>query len=422
MKSRRSHLTTAAVVLIAGALVVGCTNGKSDDGATKKSSTAGSASASSPNSPSAAPDPILSLRPANKSHDISPATAITASVANGKITAATLVNSAGKAVKGVVAGDGTSWKSAEELGYGKSYSLRVQAKNPDGKTVTKSSKFSTVAPSTFTMPYLQTIYNSGLTTGATYGVGMVISIHFDEPITNKAAAEKAISITSKPAVKGAFYWLSDEVVHWRPAHYWKTGTKVTVHANLYGVQVGSGLWGEQDKATHFTIGASHVAVADDKTYHVKVYTNGKLVRTMPTAMGLHMSIQGLHGPISLYTPQGTYTVMEHDHSVVMDSATFGLPHSSPYGYKETIYWATRISNGGVFLHELDTTVWAQGHQDISHGCLNLNKDNAVWFFNYSRVGDVVKVINTNGPALTVADGGDWTLSWAQWVKGGVNAN
>jgi lipoprotein-anchoring transpeptidase ErfK/SrfK len=145
-----------------------------------------------------------------------------------------------------------------------------------------------------------------------------------------------------------------------------------------------------------------------------------VVRTMPTAMGLHMSVQGKHGPISLYTPQGTYTVMTHNRSVVMDSESFGLPHNSPYGYKETIYWATRISSGGVFLHELDTTVWAQGHRDISHGCLNLNRDNAIWFYNNSLVGDVVKVVNTHGPVLTVDDGGDWTVPWAQWVKGGVN--
>ncbi len=420
MGTYRPFRLTVAAIVVTGLALAGCTSGDKTGKDTAKSGSTGSTGSGSSNSSAPAAPAVLALHPENGAKNISPAVPITATVTDGTIATATLVSSTNKVVKGALAAGGASWKSAEVLGYGKSYTLKVTAKGADGQLVTKSSKFSTVTPSNLTMPYLQDIYNTGLVKGATYGVGMVINIHFDEPITNRAAAEKAISITSTPAVKGAFYWLSNEVVHWRPSTYWKPGTVVSVKVKAYGVQLSDGLYGQADKATSFKIGASHICTASDKTYMVTCRTNGKVVKTMPTAMGQHITIQGKNGPVSLYTPQGTYTVMDHNTSVVMDSASFGVPHSSPYGYKETIYWATRISNGGVFLHELDNTVWAQGHQDISHGCLNLNRTNAVWFYHYSQIGDVVSVTDTNGPKLTVDDGGDWSLSWASWVKGGVN--
>ena len=55
--------------------------------------------------------------------------------------------------------------------------------------------------------------------------------------------------------------------------------------------------------------------------------------------------------------------------------------------------------------------------DTSHGCLNLNADNAKWFYGFSVPGDVVEVRNSGGPPLTLAQNGDWTLSWDQWRKG-----
>ena len=51
---------------------------------------------------------------------------------------------------------------------------------------------------------------------------------FDEPITNHKAVQDAITITTEPKVEGAFYWVSPQDVRWRPAEFWKPGTKVSV--------------------------------------------------------------------------------------------------------------------------------------------------------------------------------------------------
>ncbi len=61
---------------------------------------------------------------------------------------------------------------------------------------------------------------------------------------------------------------------------------MTVTANIYGVPLGNGLYGQEDTQVSFTIGDAHVSIADDVTKQVSVYNNGVLVRTMPTSMGM----------------------------------------------------------------------------------------------------------------------------------------
>ena len=134
----------------------------------------------------------------------------------------------------------------------------------------------------------------------------------------------------------------------------------------------------------FTIGDAHVSIADDNTKQVSVFDNGKLVRTMPTSMGKGGTETVGGTTFSFWTPPGVYTVMDKANPVIMDSSTYGLPINSRLGYRTTIPYATRISTDGIYLHQLNATMWAQGNTNTSHGCLNLNGDNAQWFYNFSR--------------------------------------
>lgn len=87
------------------------------------------------------------------------------------------------------------------------------------------------------------------------------------------------------------------------------------------------------------------------------------------------------------------------------------------GYKEAINYAVRLSNDGIYIHQLDSTVWAQGNTNVSHGCLNVNSGNAQWFYDLSQPGDVVEVRNTGGQPLQVWQNGDWSLPWGKWLAG-----
>ncbi|MGH8960788.1 MAG: L,D-transpeptidase [Jatrophihabitantaceae bacterium] len=357
-----------------------------------------------------------------RGNSINPKTPISIKVADGTLTSVTVTNPAGKHVTGNLSADRTTWKSNEDLGYSKTYTISAVAANANGVKATKHASFTTLTPNNMTMPYMQRAGGYSLVNGATYGIGIVPVVHFDEHITDKAAAERALKVTTSPHVAGSWYWADDQNVHWRPQTYYQAGTKVTIAADVYGVDVGNGLYGQDDVSTSFKIGAKHITVADDnapKVNKVRVYFNNKLVRTMNTSMGKHSSTTVNGTFISFYTMNGTYTVLEHDNPAIMSSASYGLPADAPGGYApEPIYWSTKISTDGIYLHELDTTVWAQNNGvDTSHGCLNLNQTNAKWFYQHSQIGDVVEIRHTGGPTIALWQNGDWSVPWKTWVAG-----
>ena len=368
----------------------------------------------------AAPPPapaILTITPPPDARDVDPLAAVSVTAALGKLTDVALVNDAGTPVAGIMTPDNSAWKPAVPLGYGRTYTLTAASRGTGGVPSTRVSTFTTLTPSNQTKVYLNTTAGAALQDGGTYGVGTVIVAHFDEPIGDRAAAERRMTITTSPAVPGSWYWVDDHNAHWRPEHYFAPGTAVTVAAKLYGAQLGGGLYGQEDSQVSFRIGDAHLSIADDTTKQVSVFDNGALVRTMPTSMGMGGTQEIAGRTLSFCTPPGVYTVLDKGNPVIMDSSTFGLPINSRLGYRETIKYATRISTDGIYLHQLDATVWAQGNTDTSHGCLNLNADNAAWFFNFSMPGDVVEIRNTGGPPLQIDQNGDWTVPWDQWRKG-----
>jgi lipoprotein-anchoring transpeptidase ErfK/SrfK len=360
---------------------------------------------------------VVTITPGPNARSADPLGHVSVTVASGTLTDVHMVNEQGRAIPGIMTPDNTSWKPAVPLGYGRTYTLTVASRGSGGAPATQVSSFSTLTPGNQTKVYLNTTSGSTLQDGRKYGIGTVIVAHFDEPITDRAAAERGLVVTTTPAVNGSWYWLDNQNAHWRPGHYFAPGTAITAEARIYGVRVGDGLYGQEDSRVSFTIGDSHVSIADDTTKQVSVYQNGALVRTMPTSMGMG-GTQKIGGQtLSFWTPPGIYTVMDKANPVIMDSSTFGLPINSRLGYRETIKYATRISTDGIYLHQLDSTVWAQGNTDTSHGCLNLNADNAKWFFDFSQPGDVVEIRNTGGAPLQLWQNGDWTTPWDQWRTG-----
>ena len=376
------------------------------------------AAAAGPTAPPLAPEPAaLSISPAPGADDVDPTKRVMIIAASGTLSDVEMVNENGKSVPGVMTPDNRAWKPTIQLGYGHTYTMTVASRGPSGMPARETSSFTTLTPSDQTEVYFETIGGNALHDGGTYGIGNVIVAHFDEPISDKASAERHLKVTTNPPVAGSWNWISDQVAHWRPEKYYAPGTKVSVEADIYGTPLGGGLYGEDNAKASFTIGDSHVSIADDNTHQVQVFDNGNLVRTMPTSMGMG-GFQTIAGTtFSFFTPPGAYTVIDKANPVIMDSSTFGLPTNSRLGYKETISYATKISIDGIYLHQLNSTVWAQGNTDTSHGCLNLNGDNASWFFNFAVPGDVVEVRNTGGPPLKISQGGDWTVPWDQWLKG-----
>jgi lipoprotein-anchoring transpeptidase ErfK/SrfK len=326
---------------------------------------------------------------------------VTVSAEDGVLGAVTMVNEDGTPVAGQLSPDGLMWSTTEPLGYNKRYTLNAQSLGLGGVT-RQQMTFETHSPENLTMPYV--LPNEG----EVVGVGQPVAVRFDENIPNRLAAQKAIKVTTNPPVEGAFYWLNNREVRWRPAQYWKQGTTVDVAVNTYGVDLGDGLFGQQNVTTRFSIGDEVISTADDNTKIVTVRRNGEVVKTMPTSMGKN----------STPTNNGVYLVGDRFSHIVMDSSTYGVPVNSPNGYRTDVDWATQISYSGIFVHSAPWSVGSQGYTNTSHGCLNVSPSNAVWFYDNSKRGDIVEIINTVGSTLPGTDGlGDWNIPWEQWKAG-----
>jgi lipoprotein-anchoring transpeptidase ErfK/SrfK len=329
---------------------------------------------------------------------------VTVSAGDGVLGAVAMVSEEGDSVAGRLSPDGLTWATAEPLGYNEQYILTAEALGLGGVARNRVT-FETQSPENLTMPYV--LPNEG----EVVGVGQPVAIRFDEDIPNRLSAQQAITVTTNPPVEGAFYWLNNREVRWRPASYWKPRTTVDVAVNTYGVDLGDGLFGQENVTTHFTIGDVVIATADDDTKTLSVRRNGEVVKTMPISMGKD----------STPTDNGAYIIGDRYSHLIMDSSTYGVPVNSPNGYRLEVDWATQMSYSGIYVHSAPWSVGSQGRSNVSHGCLNVSPGNAIWFYDNTKRGDIVEVINTVGPTLSGTDGlGDWNIPWEQWRAGNAS--
>ncbi|GII25053.1 L,D-transpeptidase [Planosporangium mesophilum] len=364
---------------------------------------------------SSAPPGSVTITPGDGTADASPRNPLAVTAANATIESVTVVDGGGGQVKGQLAADRRTWTTTDSLKYGTTYTATVTAADSGGKQISQASRFTTVKPANLTLPYLQANSYLSLSDRTTFGVGQPIVVRFDEKIPDRAAAEKSLQVTTEPKVTGAWHWYTDQEVHWRPKEYWAPGTKVTVRANVYGVHLGGGLYGQQDNGASFVIADKHVAIADDNTHHIQVFINDKLDRTVPTSMGKNERVRGSNGQwLDFRTRSGVHVVLGTESRTRMTGASWGLGDDS---YALDVNYTTHLSYQGEYLHEATWNVWKHGKQNDSHGCLNLGTTDAKWFMNTFIPGDIVEVKNT-GIQLDNMDGlTDWNMPWQQWLAG-----
>jgi lipoprotein-anchoring transpeptidase ErfK/SrfK len=384
-------LVTAGLVAVLG--LTACTSGgDGDGGATKDRGTTRTPSGQAAPKPSAK----ITLDPASGAADVSPSAPAKVSVEDGTIETLTLKNPTGKEVVGALSPDGSVWTVGEPLGYGKTYTWTGTAKGRNGKPAPISGSFTTVTPAR------QVDASLNVGDGRTYGVAMPITITFGRDVTDKAGAQKALAVTTSVPTEGAWAWLDDRTVHWRPKQYWAPGTQVSVVAKLYGTSLGDGKYGAEDRTANFTIGRSQVVQANTQTHRLVVVRDGQQVADFPASYGLESD----PGRV---TNSGTHIVMsKHD--------TYAMTNPK-YDYENVVVpWAVRISNNGEFIHGYAPSIPSQGSRNVSHGCANLSPDNAKQYFDSAMVGDPVEITGST-QQLGPEDGDyyDWALTWDQWL-------
>jgi lipoprotein-anchoring transpeptidase ErfK/SrfK len=351
----------------------------------------------------------VTFSPKAGSNEVPLDTAVAARTTRGRFASVHAVSATGATVPGRMTRAGTAWRSDKPLLPGTTYRITATVIG-EGVTARPTSTFRTVTP---TAMVTDTLFPGP---GLEVGVAQPVVIRFNHDIENAwsrvAALEHFTILESKP-VPGGWHWFNNHELHFRPRSFWPTGEKVTVVSDLAAWNAGDGLWGDGTNLTQFTVGSARVSVANLATDQMTVTENGRTVATYPFSGGRTTDP----------TMNGLHIVMDRQSVVRMISSTNGIPVNSPDGYDELVYSDVHISDSGEYVHAAPWSVSSQGHRNVSHGCINLSPSDALKFFAFSRVGDVVWVVGGPRPP-EFGDHGvmDWDTAWNEWTPGVVHSD
>jgi lipoprotein-anchoring transpeptidase ErfK/SrfK len=326
-------------------------------------------------------------------------------VQSGTFESVQVTGPRGAVVQGRLSGDKTRWVSTGQLQAASRYRVVSTAVDADGLKTSYESGFRTRALSLDEQTYPSFVPVDG----QTVGVGMPVIIRFDVPVTDQASIERHLKVVSQPAQAGAFHWISNSEVHWRPRTYWRPGTDVTVNADIAGVPAGNGIYGQTDRAMTFHVGNSMVSKVNMDTHQMRVFRNGTLIRTIPITTGEQPKFT---------TRSGTKVIIEKFRHKRMNSETIGIDPASADGYDlDDVEYAMRVTYSGEFVHAAPWSVGQQGNSNVSHGCTGMSTANAEWLYNQTNVGDVVEYVGTDRGTDLTNGFGDWNASFEDYRAG-----
>lgn len=255
--------------------------------------------------------------------------------------------------------------------------------------------------------------------GQTFGVGIPVMAFFSRKITDASALQEATTVTIDGSrISGGRWYFEPVAGHpgyplegdYRLENPWRAHANVFVDIPAKGLSAGPGLAYDDSLTASFSTGASHIALVDDSTHKLTLYTDDKVDGTYPVSLGA----------ADTPTANGIKVIMEKGVSICM---------SGP-GYHECgVKYTQRLTYGGEYLHAAPWNCVGSpgcvgprnniGHANSSNGCTNLLPDDAKQLYATLRIGDIVKYPNADGPKMTMgASYGDWNIPWHQWLTGG----
>ncbi|MFH8389181.1 Ig-like domain-containing protein [Streptomyces sp. NPDC018036] len=348
--------------------------------------------------------PTVTVTPADGTRKAGFAAPVVVSVADGTLSSVEVSGNDGSTLAGSFDDDRTRWISSRNPYSGTKYT--VTAKATGG--VEHIATFVTKSPGRTFAGYFTPEANS------TSGVGMPVSINLTEAVKDRAAVEKAITVTAEPAVEVVGHWFGNTRLDFRPARYWAAGTKITLSLRLKDVEGADGVYGVQSKDVTFRIGRRQVSTVDLARKTMTVERDGTTLATYPVSGGAPDHT----------TWSGIMVISERFEQTRMQSSTVGL--GDEYDIADVPH-AQRLTTSGTFIHG---NYWAApsvfGSSNTSHGCVGLRDtkgagDSSVpgyRFYESSMLGDVVVVENSGERTVEASNGlNGWNMSWADWQAG-----
>ncbi|MBB4891196.1 lipoprotein-anchoring transpeptidase ErfK/SrfK [Streptomyces olivoverticillatus] len=315
-----------------------------------------------------------------------------------------------RTVPGRISADGHDWRpesAGDAPRLGSRYTVDVVARDPSGRRSRRHTGFSTYAPSQRFIGYFTPEPQS------TVGTGMIVSFSFDRPIADRAAVERAVRITARPATEVVGHWFGNDRLDFRPRHYWRAGTRVTMDLRLRDVRGAEGVYGLQRKTVAFTVGRDQTSTVDAAAHTMRVVRDGKPLAILPITAGA----QGTE------TYNGKMVISQKFNVTRMNGNTVGF--GGEYDISDVPH-AMRLTASGTFLHG---NYWAGpgtfGVLNTSHGCIGLRDEQggnpsspAGWFYGSSLVGDVVEVVHSAERVVAPDNGlSGWNMPWGAWRAG-----
>ncbi|MER7706469.1 Ig-like domain-containing protein [Kitasatospora sp. NPDC097605] len=423
----RSIRTVVAAGLVGGALLLtsACGGGGGGSGSAAKAElgaggAAGASSAPSapgtapaapgapaPGATSAAPEvsqAVVDIQPKSGTVDVAPDGALKVAVSGGRLTTVKVSDKAGREVAGTMAADGSSWTPSGPLAVGTAYQVSALAADAGGVVASADSSFTTLTPER------EAKASDNIEDGATYGVGMIVSVSFDKDVKNKEAVAKGVTFRTSDGTVVKGHWFGNRRLDFRPEKYWTPGTQVTVQYRLKSVEIAPGVYGGVDRDEPFTIGRSQISTVDARTHRMTVDQDGQ-----------SSVVEITSGSPEYPTWNGTMVVMSKEGVVRMRSSTLPGMTGAPYDLQAP--HSMRLTDSGTYVHG---NYWADplpfGKTNVSHGCVGLRDvegggpgTSAGKFYDGSLIGDIVTVQNSDRGRVAPDNGlGGWNLDWSAW--------
>ncbi|MGI5437881.1 Ig-like domain-containing protein [Streptomyces shenzhenensis] len=358
------------------------------------------------------PEEAIRVSPDDGGKNVRPGERLRVRVTSGRLESVRVVkhqDAQDTPVAGRIIGDGMVWEPDERaLALAAKYTVDVVALDGHGRRSARHTEFTTQVPAERFIAYVTPENRS------TVGTGMIVSLSFNREIADRAAVERAVRVTAKPAVEIRPHWFGKNRLDFRPEKYWKPGTKVSVDLALRDVQGARGVYGLQRKTVEFTVGRSQISLVDATAHTMQVRRDGKLLSTVPITAGAPGKT----------TYNGKMVVMEMYEVTRMNGDTVGF--GGEYDIPDVPH-AMRLTESGTFVHGNYWSPEAPGVVNVSHGCVGLSDVQGVssstpagWFFDRSLIGDVVEVVNSDDKTVAPDNGlGGWNMRWKEWKAGGA---
>jgi lipoprotein-anchoring transpeptidase ErfK/SrfK len=342
----------------------------------------------------------LTVRPDDGATKVRPDTKVAVETRESTLTTVKVVDEDGDAVAGQMNESKTAWRATENLALSTTYTVTVNASGERGP-LTRETTFTTLA-----VPRSKQLRATSISPldGWTVGVAQPLVVGFNRPVANRKAVQEALRVETRPGIRGAWYWIDDEYVHYRPPKFWPPGTKVTLHVELTGVDAGRGVWGAADRTRTFTIGRQQIIKVDVVKKRLTVVRNGKAIRTFPVSTGKK----------GWETRNGIKVIMEK----VTNKKWTNESIQAPEEYTLFSKYAMRMTNSGEFIHDAPWNVGNIGAANTSHGCVGLYPKDMAWLYARTIYGDPVVVTGSPRKYTEIWNRYmDWNVPWRTWAAG-----